>query len=136
MPFAEVETSYMARPEGSTSKLNTWLDGLRIAAAIVFLFKEVRPFRFFFALFCVLASASIVLIIPVVITYFEIGLVPRIPTTVLATGTMLLGFIILACGIVLDTVSRGRREAKRMCYLSIPAPGYGTPERHRLKVVR
>ena len=85
---------------------------------------------------CLFAGASIVLIIPVVVTFFEIGLVPRIPTTVLATGIMLLGFILLACGIILDTVSRGRREAKRMCYLSIPAPGEATLGQHRLEVVR
>lgn len=123
MPVNEIDILYQARPAGSVSKLNTWLDGFRIAVTIVFLYKEVRPFRFFGALFALLASVSLILIYPVVIEYLEIGLVPRIPTTVLATGMMLLGFIMLACGIILDTVVRGRREAKRMRYLAIAGPG-------------
>jgi glycosyltransferase involved in cell wall biosynthesis len=123
MPVDEIELPYSARPEGSTSKLNTWVDGFRIATTIVFLYKEVRPFRFFCALFGLFAATSIALIYPVVVVFLETGLVPRIPTTVLSTGLMLLGFILLACGIILDTVSRGRREAKRMRYLTISSPG-------------
>jgi len=123
MPVAEIELPYWSRPEGSTSKLNTWWDGFRILATILFLYKEIRPFRFFGALFIVLAMVSLVLMYPIAITYMETGLVPRYPTTVLATGMMLLGFIMLASGIILDTVSRGRREIKRLRYLSIAAPG-------------
>ena len=122
MPIDEIEFAYQARPEGSTSKLNTWWDGMRIFATIGFLYKEVRPFKFFGTLFGLLAATSIILIYPVVIEFLQTGLVPRIPTTVLSTGLMLLGFILLACGIILDTVSRGRREAKRMRYLAIPGP--------------
>ena len=123
MPIAEITLPYRSRPAGSTSKLNTWWDGLRILATIFFLYKEICPFRFFGALFGLLAAISLVLIYPVVATYLETGLVPRMPTTVLATGTMLLGFIMLASGIILDTVSRGRREVKWMRYLSISPPG-------------
>ena len=123
MPIAEVELPYRSRPEGSTSKLNTWWDGFRILVTIMFLYKEIRPFRFFGSVFGLLATISLILIYPVVVTFLESGLVPRIPTTVLATGTMLLGFLMLASGIILDTVSRGRREAKRLRYLSISAPG-------------
>ena len=122
MPFAEIPVPYAARPEGSHSKLSTWRDGIRILAAILFLFKEVRPFRFFGALFLVLAVISVVLVYPLIITFLQTGLVPRLPTAVLATGVMLAAIFCLLCGTILDTVSRGRREAKRMRYLSIPPP--------------
>lgn len=123
MPVGEVPATYAARPAGSQSKLSTWSDGFRIFATIVFLFKEVRPARFFGALFLLLALVSLILATPLFLTYLETGLVPRLPTAVLATGIMLLGFLTGLCGIILDTVSRGRREAKRMRYLSMPGPG-------------
>ncbi len=123
MPVAEIVTPYTERPQGSTSKLSTWHDGMRIFATIFFLFKEVRPFRFFGALFVVLAVASIGMVYPIFITYLETGLVPRFPTAILATGTMLLAFIALTAGVILDSVSRGRREAKRMRYLALTPPG-------------
>lgn len=123
MPVGEVAATYAARPAGSQSKLSTWRDGFRIFATIVFLFKEVRPARFFGALFSLLAVISLILAIPLFLTYAETGLVPRLPTAVLATGIMLLGFLTGLCGIILDTVSRGRRESKRMRYLSMPGPG-------------
>lgn len=124
MPVGELEAAYTARPQGSQSKLNTWRDGIRIFATIVFLFKEVRPARFFGALFMLLAATSLILATPLLLTYIDTGLVPRFPTAILATGIMLLGFLIGLCGIILDTVSRGRREAKRMHYLSMPGPGH------------
>ena len=120
MPAAEIIASYKPRPRGSISKLNTWRDGLRILATIVFLFKEVRPFKFFGALFVALVLFSIGMIYPVVVEFLATGLVPRIPTAVLATGTMLLAFIALTAGIILDSVSRGRRETKRLRLLSLP----------------
>jgi glycosyltransferase involved in cell wall biosynthesis len=125
MSFAEVPVPYAARPEGSHSKLSTWKDGLRILAAIVFLFKEVRPFRFFGTLCLGLAAISLALAYPLVVTYLQTGLVPRLPTAVLTTGVMLAAIFCLLCGTILDTVSRGRREAKRMRYLAIPAPAAG-----------
>ena len=121
MPVAEIPAPYRARPRGSTSKLSTWSDGFRIITAIVFLYKEVRPFRFFGTLFGGLALLSLALVYPVFATYLSTGLVPRLPTAVLSTGIMLLAFISLTCGIVLDSVSRGRREAKRLRYLQLPA---------------
>ena len=119
MPVAEVETHYGARPEGSESKLSTFADGFRILRMIATLIKEERPLQFFSTLFGLFAIASIVLSIPVITTYLETGLVPRLPTAVLATGLMLLGFLSLACGLILDTVTRGRQELKRLQYLSV-----------------
>jgi glycosyltransferase involved in cell wall biosynthesis len=127
MPVGEVPATYAPRPEGSRSKLSTWRDGIRIFVTIVFLFKEVRPARFFGAIFAILTVVSLVLLYPLIVTYFQTGLVPRIPTFVLAIGIMLLAFISGVCGIILDTVSRGRREAKRMIYLSMPGPGLSEP---------
>lgn len=129
MPVGEVPATYAARPRGSRSKLSTWRDGLRIFVTIVFLFKEVRPARFFGAIFAVLAVVALVLTYPLVVTYLETSLVPRLPTAILATGIMLLGFLSGICGIILDTVSRGRREAKRMVYLSMQGPGESEPTR-------
>lgn len=123
MPIAEIKTPYKDRPPGSHSKLNTIRDGIRILKTILILVKEERPLPFFFAIFAVLAAASVILAWPIVATYFQTGLVPRLPTAVLSMGLMLLGFLSLTCGLILDTVTLGRREAKRMRYLSIPAPG-------------
>ena len=123
IPAAEIETPYAARPEGSVSKLNTWRDGFRILRAIANLFRDERPLAFFTLLAGVLAAASIVLVIPVVITFFETGLVPRLPTAILATTLMLLAFLSLVSGLILDTVSQGRREMKRLHYLQYRPPG-------------
>ena len=127
MPVGEVQATYAPRSEGSRSKLSTWRDGIRIFVTIVFLFKEVRPARFFGTIFAVLVLMSLALSYPLIVTYFQTGLVPRLPTVVLATGIMLLAFISGVCGIILDTVSRGRRESKRMIYLSMPGPGQSEP---------
>lgn len=128
MPVGEIEAPYASRPEGSASKLSTWRDGLRILAAILFLFKEVRPFRFFGAVALILMLAGLILAYPLLATYLATGLVPRLPTVVLVTGIMLLAFMALVSGIILDTVSRGRREAKRLHYLALrPAPHDSDP---------
>lgn len=121
LPVAEIETSYIARPEGSQSKLRTSRDGARILRTILLLLKEERPFRFFGSISLVLAVVSIALAYPLLIEFLETGLVPRIPTAVLCTGLMLLAFLSLTCGLILDSVSRGRREMKRMAYLAVPA---------------
>jgi glycosyltransferase involved in cell wall biosynthesis len=123
MPTAEIDAPYKDRPDGSVSKLRTYRDGLRILRTIILFVKEERPLAFFSTIFAFLAALSVFLSVPIVITYMNTGLVPRLPTAVLATGTMLLGFLSLVCGLVLDTVTLGRREAKRMRYLDIPAPG-------------
>ncbi len=122
VPMLEVDTRYKERPEGSASKLNTWADGLRILLTIVALVREERPLVFFSAIFAALGLAALILGTPVVIAYLHTGLVPRLPTAVLATGLMLLAFLSLASGLILDTVTRGRWEAKRNAYLSIPGP--------------
>ncbi|MEW5728728.1 MAG: glycosyltransferase family 2 protein [Pseudomonadota bacterium] len=123
MPVAEVKTPYFARPPGSVSKLNTYRDGWRILMTIVKLLKEERPLFFFTVIFAVLASLAVVLAVPVVLTYMETGLVPRFPTAILATGIMILGFLALASGFILDNVKDGRRETKRLAYLQYKAPG-------------
>lgn len=127
MATAEIDTPYKDRPAGSASKLRTFRDGFRILRTIVSLVKEERPLPFFGGVFAVLAAASLALGVPVVFEFLETGLVPRFPTAILATGTMLLAFLSLACGLVLDTVTLGRREQKRMRYLEIPAPGSDEP---------
>jgi glycosyltransferase involved in cell wall biosynthesis len=123
MPVAELPTPYGARPEGSASKLNTYRDGWRILMLILRLFREERPLQFFGYLFIGLFTMSLAISVPVVTTYLQTGLVPRLPTAVLATGIMLLAFLSLACGLILDTVTRGRRELRRLSYLAIPATG-------------
>jgi glycosyltransferase involved in cell wall biosynthesis len=123
LAMAEVFTPYYARPEGSASKLNTWRDGFRIMATIVDLYRSERPLPFFFMIGIALAIVSVILAIPIFVTYFEEGLVPRLPTAVLSTGLMLLAFLSIIAGLVLDTVTRGRREVKRLAYLQQQAPG-------------
>jgi len=122
MPVAEVETDYSERPEGSESKLSTFRDGFRILSTIIQLMKEERPLPFFTGIFAVLAITSTLLAYPLFITFFETGLVPRFPTAILASAMMILAFLSLACGVILDTVCHGRREMKRLRYLEFPAP--------------
>lgn len=122
MPVSEVKTAYKDRPVGSTSKLRTYRDGFRILRMILLLVKEERPLVFFSSFAGVLQILALLLAIPVIATWLETGLVPRLPTALLATGITLLAFLSLTCGMVLDTVTRGRREMKRLYYLSIPAP--------------
>jgi glycosyltransferase involved in cell wall biosynthesis len=123
LPAAEIDTPYYARPTGSTSKLNTWRDGFRILNTILALYRAERPLSFFSIIGLALVIVSIVLAIPIFITYVETGLVPRFPTAILAMGLMMLASLSGAVGLVLDTVSRGRRETKLLAYLSHRAPG-------------
>src|SRR3954468_11221386 len=127
LPVAEIETPYYARPEGSFSKLNTWRDGFRILGTILKLYRTEKPLRFFSAIGAFLMLVSISLAIPVVVTYLEEGLVPRLPTAVLSMGIMILAMLSASSGLVLDTVTRGRREMKLLAYLSQPAPGKRSP---------
>ncbi len=119
MPIDEVETPYKSRPDGSESNLRTMQDGVRILKTILLLAKTERPLHFFGLFFVILASAAIALSWPLFSTYMETGLVPRFPTALMSTGLMLLAFLSMACGIILDTVTRGRQEMKRLYYLSI-----------------
>ncbi|MEW6151447.1 MAG: glycosyltransferase family 2 protein [Bradyrhizobium sp.] len=121
LPVAELETPYYARPEGSFSKLNTWRDGFRILGTMLKLYRSERPLRFFTAIGILLALASVILAIPIVITFIETGLVPRLPTAVLSMGLMIMALLSASSGLVLDTVTRGRREMKMLAYLSQPA---------------
>jgi glycosyltransferase involved in cell wall biosynthesis len=119
----EIDTPYYARPTDSASKLNTWRDGFRILLTILGLYRAERPLAFFTGVGAMAAIASIGFAIPIVVTYLETGLVPRLPTAVLATGLMLSAFLCMAAGLILDTVTRGRREMKLLAYLSHRAPG-------------
>jgi len=122
MPIAEVATPYKDRPEGSVSKLSTFKDGFRILFMIGKLVKDERPLEFFLLAAAVLTLISVALAWPVVLTYLETGLVPRFPTAVLSMVLMILAFLAVACGLILETVTCGRREMKRLAYLSHPAP--------------
>lgn len=124
MPVGEVRTPYRDRPQGSTSKLRTCSDGLRILHTILLLVKEERPLQVFSLAALVLLLFGIGLSVPVIVGYAETGLVPRLPTAVLSTGLVLLAMLSLACGLILDSVTRGRTEMKRIAYLGQPAPGW------------
>ncbi len=117
IPCAEVVTRYLERPEGSASKLSTYRDGFRILATMARLFRDIRPLPFFSLCAGAFALAGAILGAEVVSEYLQTGLVPRLPTAVLATGLMLLASLSIVCGLVLDSVARGRREAKRLAYL-------------------
>ncbi|MGI8524786.1 MAG: glycosyltransferase family 2 protein [Pseudolabrys sp.] len=123
LPAAEIPTPYYARLEGSASKLNTWRDGIRIFRTVLKLYRAERPLPFFSAIGAAFGAISIGLAIPLVITYVETGLVPRFPTAILSTGLMILAFLSVLAGVILDTVTRGRREVKLFAYLAQRAPG-------------
>jgi Glycosyl transferase family 2 len=120
MMMMDVETRYKDRPAGSHSKLSTFRDGFRILRTIMLLLKEERPLVFFGAIGTVLAATAVGLMYPILLEYLRTGLVPRLPTAVLATGLMLSALLSLVCGLVLDTVTHGRREMKRLVYLQQP----------------
>jgi len=120
MPTAEIATPYKDRPEGSTSKLSTFKDGFRILWMIMKLIKNEKPISFFLVIAGFFAVSSVILMVPILSEFFATGLVPRLPTAVLSMSMMILGFLSLACGLILDTVTRGRCEIKRMRYLNIP----------------
>jgi glycosyltransferase involved in cell wall biosynthesis len=123
LPVGEVATPYYSRPRGSASKLSTWSDGFRILWTVLRLYRAERPLSLFGAFGVALAIASVGLATPIFITYVQEGLVPRLPTAVLSTGLMLLAFLSIAVGLILDTVTRGRRELKLIAYLALRAPG-------------
>ena len=122
LPVAEVATPFKQRPEGSMSKLSTFRDGWRILGTMLRLFSAERPLLFYSVAAVLLASLSVLLAIPLVITYLHTGLVPRFPTAILATGLMLLAALSFLAGLVLDTVTRGRREMRLLAYLAQEAP--------------
>ncbi|MET0240874.1 MAG: glycosyltransferase family 2 protein [Sphingobium sp.] len=125
MPVGERMTAYAARPEGSESKLSTWRDGWRILRMMIQLYRTERPLWFFGAISAAFVVLAVVLAVPVVLTYLDTGLVPRLPTATLSLGLVILSALSLMCGLILDTVTRGRLEMRRLAYLAHPAPSAG-----------
>ena len=130
-PVAELQTPYRDRPSGSASKLRTFRDGFRILRTIVLLVKEERPLQFFSGVALVLSITAGVLAWPLLGEYLQTGLVPRFPTAILATGLVILAFVSFVAGLILDTVTLGRREMKRLHYLGLQGPTFR--ERRRPK---
>ncbi len=120
MPSMEIPCHLHNRLEGSESKLKTFSDGFRILRTIANLVRQEKPMAVFSAITVAFSMLSLILIYPLIETYIETGLVPRLPTVILSTGLMLGALLSIACGLVLDTVTRGRNEAKRLAYLCIP----------------
>ena len=123
MPVGELVTAYGARPEGSASKLSTYRDGWRILKTIGTLYRIERPVLFYGSVAALLALAALVLAVPLLLTYLDTGLVPRMPTAILVTGMIIVAVLSFFAGLILDTVTRGRREMRRLAYLAHPAPG-------------
>jgi glycosyltransferase involved in cell wall biosynthesis len=123
MPVGELVTTYGARPEGSESKLSTYRDGWRILKTIGTLYRVERPVLFYGSFAALLVAVAIALSVPLVLTYLDTGLVPRLPTAILVTGMVIVAVLSFFAGLILDTVTRGRREVRRLAYLAHPAPG-------------
>lgn len=124
LPVAEVDTPYFARPEGSTSKLNTWRDGFRILGTIARLFLLVQPFRFFSLLALLFATVAVALFVPVLTEYFQTGFVTRLPSLIVAASSAVLALIAFVVGVILHTTTTGRLEAKRFAYLAVTPTGH------------
>ena len=125
MPVGEIETAYGARPEGSASKLSTYRDGWRILKTIGTLYRVERPVLFYGSFAALMVATAVVLAVPLILTYLGTGLVPRLPTAILITGLGIVAVLSFFAGLILDTVTRGRREVRRLAYLAQPAPGNG-----------
>jgi hypothetical protein len=125
LPFAEAPTAYAPRPHGSSSKLNTLRDGVRILNTMITLLRQEKPMPFFGAIGALLAVLSLALAWPLGVTYLETGLVPRFPTAILCTGLMILALLNLSCGVILDATTRARLEMRRLAYLNWRAPDRG-----------
>ena len=122
VPQREVEVGFRDRPEGSESKLNTVRDGVKILTLIGHLIRHERPLAFHGVLGAVLAVVAVVLTVPLLVEYGETGLVPRFPTAFLAASLMVVAFLTWFCGLILDGITRSRREASRLVYLGFAAP--------------
>ena len=122
LPTGEITAAYRERPAGSASKLRTFSDGLRILRLILMLVKDERPLPFFSISGAALFLAGILFGVPVVLEFLRTGLVPRLPTAILAAALVALSFLSFACALILDSVGRGRRETKRLAYLALPGP--------------
>jgi hypothetical protein len=124
MPVGELETAYAARPEGSQSKLSTYSDGWRIFRTILTLYRIERPVLFYGSIGALLLVLALILSEPLVVTYLATGLVPRVPTAILVTGMVIVAVLCFFTGLILDTVTRGRREVRRLAYLALSSPGF------------
>ena len=122
MPCGEIDTPYFSRPEGSSSKLSTYKDGLKISYTIFKLYSTEKPFLFYFLISMFLVILSLVLAAPIISEYLETGLVPRLPTALLATGLMLSAIISFFSGLLLLNVTKSRIEMQRSAYLLYKAP--------------
>ena len=127
MPVGERVTAYAARPDGSESKLSTYRDGARILRMMVQLYRTERPLWFFGALSALFLIVALGLAVPLLVTYIDTGLVPRFPTAMMSLGVVILAALSLMCGLILDTVTRGRLEMRRLAYLAQPAPSMAIP---------
>jgi glycosyltransferase involved in cell wall biosynthesis len=127
MPVGEIETAYGARPEGSHSKLSTYGDGARILRTIATLYRIERPVLFYGGIGGLLLALAILLSIPLIVTYAHTGLVPRVPTAILVTGITIIAVLCFFAGLILDTVTRGRSEVRRLAYLSLAGPDAASP---------
>jgi hypothetical protein len=122
MPVAEIYAPYRSRPEGSQSKLKTFTDGFRILREIVILIERERPLPCSAVMTAILLASGLALGLPVITTFFHTGTVERLPTAVLSASIVLLASLTLGCGLVLDSITHGRKELKRLSYLAIPFP--------------
>ena len=122
MPVAELTTAYSARPEGSVSKLSTYRDGWRILRTMVDLYRSERPVLFFGGIALALVTVALIMAVPLIVTFAHTGLVPRFPTAIALTGLVIIAVLSAFAGLILDTVTKGRREIKRLTYLQLPAP--------------
>lgn len=118
LPCTEVETRYFERAVGTESKLSTYRDGILILSFIMLLFKEIKPFIFFTVISLGAFLLSLAIGIPVVIEFFQTGLVSRLPSAVLSAAIMICAVLSFMCGIILDSLSRGRIEQKRLRYVA------------------
>ncbi len=135
LPVAEVTTPYFERPAGSSSKLSTCADGARILWMTAMLFRDEKPLAFFGTIAVLIAAVGLRLGGSVVIEYMETHLVPRFPTAILATGLMLLAFLSLGCGLILNNVARGRREMKRLAYLAVDTQATSSRSQRSAQIV-
>jgi len=119
IPYGEVDTPYFERPEGSESKLSTYKDGFKILSMIIRLYSNERPAQFwgFFGGFLILIAAALSL--PVFIEYLQTSKVERFPTLIVSIGMVIIGFLSFTIGLVLRTVTKGRKEAKHLWYLTL-----------------
>lgn len=120
IPVVEIDLDYGRRVEGSASKLRTFRDGFRILSMFAMLTKETRPLLFYSLFAALAAGTASILMFPVIATYLETGLVPRLPTAVVATGLYVIAAILVGCGLVLDSLTRSRVEQKRILFLTVP----------------